>query len=126
MYNYISTEFKPDMFCADFALARFESVSPNDIPHNVVSTIKDSTMAQVVSGILGFEFKETAYTAYVDDKNTALYLASYNGPYPEKGSKKLPKGASITFYKVTARPYGCSGCENFRDGDCSTCNWMCQ
>ena len=124
MTNLVNT-FTPDMLCTNsFSLARFDVIDPATIPTNVFSAIIDSNMTRVISGILGFEFTNKSDSAYLSDECDVLYLASYHGPKLEEGATSLPKGAFITFYKVTTKPEGCRSCPNYGGGDCCTCGWM--
>lgn len=121
---YIVDNFTPDMLCiSTFSLARFEIVSPDTIPTNAFSAISDANMTRVVSGILGFEPNKSD-SACISDDYDVLYLARYYGPKLEEGATSLPKGGTITFYKVTTKPEGCRSCPNYGGGDCCTCGWM--
>lgn len=124
--KYIVDMFTPDMLSIDcFSLARFDIVDLATIPTDVYSTISDANMTRVISSILGFELTKKSDSACISDDYDALYLASYHGPKLEEGATSLPKGAFITFYKVTTKPEGCRSCRNFGGGDCCTCGWMC-
>jgi len=123
--TYLVDTFTPDMLCINkFNLARFEIIDPTTIPTNVFSAIADANMTRVVSGILGFDLTNKADSACISDDYDVLYLVSYYGPKLEEGATSLPKGATITFYKVTTKPEGCRSCYNYGGGDCCTCGWM--
>lgn len=123
--TYLADTFTPDMLCINsFSLARFKIVDPATIPTDVFSDIADANMTRVVSSILGFEPTNKSDSAYISDDYDVLYLARYHGPKLEEGTTSLPKGATLTFYKVTTKPEGCRSCRNFGGGDCCTCGWM--
>lgn len=122
--TYLTDTFTPDMLCINsFSLARFEIVDPATIPTDAFSAIADANMTRVISGILGFEFANKSDSACISDDYDVLYIARYYGPELEEGATSLPKGATITFYKVTTKPEGCRSCPNYGD-DCITCGWM--
>ena len=123
--TYLVDTFTPDMLCiSTFSLARFEVIEPSTIPTNVFSAIADANMTRVVSGILGFELTNKLDSACISDDYDVLYLARYYGPKLEEESTSLPKGASITFFKITTKWEGCRSCHNYGSGDCCTCRWM--
>jgi hypothetical protein len=81
-------------------LVRFEEITPEDIPSDVVSAIGHADTANVLSDLLGFPVPMNR--AFVTlDENTELYVAQLVGGRLPEGATALPEGFDFKFYKVT-------------------------
>ena len=81
-------------------LVRFEEISPEDIPADVVSAIGHADTAAVLSDLLGFPVSMNRMNVALDE-NTELYIAQLVGGRLPEGSITLPEGFKFKFYKVT-------------------------
>ncbi len=82
------------------ATVRFDEVTPEDIPTDVVSTIGHADTAAVLSDLLGFEVPMNR-TFVTLDEDTELYVAQLVGGRLPEGATTLPEGFSFKFYRVT-------------------------
>ena len=81
-------------------LVRFEEISPEDIPADVVSAVGHADTAAVLSNMLGFEVPMNRSFVVLDEE-TEIYVAQLVGGRLPEGSITLPEGFEFKFYKVT-------------------------
>ena len=81
-------------------VVRFEEITPEDIPSDVVSAIGHADTANVLTNMLGFPVPMNR--AFVTlEPDTEIYVAQLVGGRLPEGSTTLPEGFSFKFYRVT-------------------------
>ena len=81
-------------------VVRFEEITPEDIPSDVVSAVGHADTANVLSDLLGFPVSMNRINVVLDE-NAVLYVAQLVGGRLPEGSTTLPEGFSFKFYRVT-------------------------
>lgn len=80
-------------------VVRFEEITPEDIPTDVVSAIGHADTANVLSDLLGFPVPMNRINITLNE-DTELYVAQLVGGRLPEGSTTLPEGFSFKFYRV--------------------------
>jgi len=80
-------------------LVRFEEISLEDIPGDVVSAVGHADTAAVLSDLLGFEVPMNRDFVRLDE-DTELYVAQLIGGRLPEGSTALPEGFRFKFFRV--------------------------
>ena len=116
--KYLAGTFTPTMLKGDmdFAMIRVRLVDPKEIPEDVECLIGNLDLVRVVKSELGYNFIPRQHNRITLEKGDILYVARYQGPYLQKGTTKLPRGAELKFFEFTVN-LECEGCE-FSGGDC--------
>lgn len=81
-------------------LVRFEEITPEEVPADVISAVGHADTAAVLSDLLGFEVPLNR-TFVTLDEETEIYVAQLVGGRLPEGATTLPEGYSFKFYKVT-------------------------
>ncbi len=79
-------------------VVRFEEITPEDIPSDVVSAVGHADTANVLSDLLGFPVSMNRINVVLDE-NAVLYVAQLVGGRLPEGSTTLPEGFSFKFYR---------------------------
>ena len=83
-------------------VVRFEEITPEDIPSDVVSAIGHADTANVLTNMLGFPVPMNR--AFVTlEPDTEIYVAQLVGGRLPEGATALPEGFSFKFYRVTVQ-----------------------
>ena len=80
-------------------LVRFEEISLEDIPSDVVSAVGHADTANVLTSMLGFEVPVNR-TSITLDTETELFVAQLVGGRLPEGSTTLPEGFRFKFFRV--------------------------
>ena len=81
-------------------VVRFEEITPEDIPSDVISAIGHADTAAVLTNMLGFPVPMNR--AFVTlEPDTEIYVAQLVGGRLPEGSTTLPEGFAFKFYRVT-------------------------
>ncbi len=80
-------------------LVKFEEISLEDIPADVVSAIGHADTAAVLSDLLGFEVPMNR-TSVTLDTETELFVAQLMGGRLPEGATTLPEGFKFKFFRV--------------------------
>ena len=99
MKKYLTNSFSIQMLQKG-GLVRFEEISPEDIPADVVSAIGHVDTANVLSDLLGFSVAMNRAFVTLDEE-TEIYVAQLVGGRLPEGATTLPEGFSFKFYRVT-------------------------
>ena len=101
MKKYLVNAFSIQMLQKG-GVVRFEEITPEDIPSDVVSAIGHADTANVLTNMLGFPVPMNR--AFVTlDEDTELYVAQLVGGRLPEGATALPEGFSFKFYRVTVQ-----------------------
>ncbi len=99
MKKYLVNAFSIQMLQKG-GVVRFEEITPEDIPSDVVSAVGHADTANVLSDLLGFPVSMNRINVVLDE-NAVLYVAQLVGGRLPEGSTTLPEGFSFKFYRVT-------------------------
>jgi len=99
MKRYLVNAFSIQMLQKG-GVVRFEEITPEDIPSDVVSAVGHADTANVLSDLLGFPVSMNRINVVLDE-NAVLYVAQLVGGRLPEGSTTLPEGFSFKFYRVT-------------------------
>jgi len=99
MKKYLVNAFSIQMLQKG-GVVRFEEITSEDIPTDVVSAIGHSDTANVLTNMLGFPVSMNRINVVLDE-NTELYVAQLVGGRLPEGATTLPEGYSFKFYRVT-------------------------
>lgn len=99
MKKFLTNAFSIQMLGGP-ATVRFEEITPEDIPSDVVSAIGHADTANVLTNMLGFPVSLNRVNVTLDE-NTEMYVAQLVGGRLPEGATTLPEGFSFKFYKVT-------------------------
>ena len=80
-------------------LVKFEEISLEDIPADVVSAVGHADTAAVLSDLLGFEVPMNR-TSVTLDGDTELFVAQLMGGRLPEGATTLPEGFKFKFFRV--------------------------
>jgi hypothetical protein len=86
-------------------LVRFEEISLEDIPSDVVSAVGHADTANVLTNMLGFEVPVNRISITLDTE-TELFVAQLVGGRLPEGTTTLPEGFSFKFYRITVVQQG--------------------
>ena len=101
MKKYLVNAFSIQMLQKG-GVVRFEEITPEDIPSDVVSAIGHADTANVLTNMLGFPVPMNR--AFVTlEPDTEIYVAQLVGGRLPEGSTTLPEGFSFKFYRVTVQ-----------------------
>ena len=99
MKKFLTNAFSIQMLGGP-ATVRFEEITPEDIPSDVVSAIGHADTANVLTNMLGFPVPMNR--AFVTlDEDTEIYVAQLVGGRLPEGTTTLPEGFAFKFYRVT-------------------------
>ncbi len=99
MKRYLVNAFSIQMLQKG-GLVRFDEITPEDIPSDVVSAIGHADTANVLTNMLGFPVPMNR--AFVTlEPDTEIYVAQLVGGRLPEGSTTLPEGFAFKFYRVT-------------------------
>jgi len=99
MKKYLVNAFSIQMLQKG-GVVRFEEITPEDIPSDVVSAIGHADTANVLTNMLGFPVPMNR--AFVTlEPDTEIYVAQLIGGRLPEGATTLPEGFSFKFYRVT-------------------------
>lgn len=73
------------------------------------SAIGHTDTAALVSAAIGHEVADCRQSIPPLAQGESLIAALYTGPRLPEGSKTLPEGASLSFYRVSRSPWHCCG-----------------
>ena len=99
MKKYLVNAFSIQML-EKGGVVRFEEITPEDIPSDVVSAIGHADTANVLTNMLGFPVSLNRVNVTLDE-NTEMYVAQLVGGRLPEGATTLPEGFSFKFYRVT-------------------------
>jgi len=101
MKKYLVNAFSIQMLQKG-GVVRFDEITPEDIPSDVVSAIGHADTANVLTNMLGFPVPMNR--AFVTlEPDTEIYVAQLVGGRLPEGSTTLPEGFSFKFYRVTVQ-----------------------
>lgn len=80
-------------------LVKFEEISLEDIPSDVVSAVGHADTANVLTNMLGFEVPVNRISVTLDTE-TELFVAQLVGGRLPEGSTTLPEGFKFKFFRV--------------------------
>lgn len=98
MKKFLTNAFSIQML-QNGGVVRFEEISLEDIPADVVSAIGHADTAAVLSNLLGFEVPMNR-TSVTLDGDTELFVAQLMGGRLPEGATTLPEGFKFKFFRV--------------------------
>lgn len=98
MKRFLTNAFSIQMLLEP-AIVRFEEITPEEIPADVMSAVGHADTANVLSDLLGFEVPMNR-TSITLDTETELFVAQLIGGRLPEGSTSLPEGFQFKFFRV--------------------------